>query len=225
MRLNVGCVIVKIGLSGFLTVGIIWKSLRRMEKVEAGRVYYAHTTWIFMYFADRAVTANIVVQCTITQIVFLQFVQLLIPIIFSNALWGTYVSDIHCSRFVRHKGGVLSRTVISRLSPSVIDVYGNDVFVFRDLLIASWDTALNMLALRAMSRIDWDATFAGLDLLTTGSYLYYDWTKGIVNGLPVVTHHGQIMRSVNLVFSPNNNRAALVKCEADVGTSSNCSSR
>lgn len=43
--------------------------------------------------------------------------------------------------------------------------------------------ARNIIVLRAIHYIDWDATFAGMDVLRTGRYLYYDLDTGTVTEL------------------------------------------
>lgn len=41
-----------------------------------------------------------------------------------------------------------------------------------------------MLVLEMILEIDCDATYAGVTVLVTGRYLYYDYNTGRVNGLP-----------------------------------------
>lgn len=124
-------------------------------------MYFAATPWILVYFANQTMMVIVAVQRKIEHIAVSQYVQLLIPTIIGTTRWGKYFSDFRDPRLVRTEGGMLSRTVIALLSEVFQEVYSQDVLVFCDMLMHSWDAAQNMLVLQVIHSIDWDATFDG----------------------------------------------------------------
>lgn len=143
-------------------------------------------------------------------------VRTVVSTIIGTALRKTYGRDFIFAHLLRREGEDLSKTAIAPLSLLLREVYAEDVVGLRDMLAYTQDEARNMLVLQVIHSIDWDATFAGVDLLQTGRYLYYDCNTGCVTVLPAVTVHVKTIPAINPVFLQNNLHATLNDCEADV---------
>lgn len=97
--------------------------------------------------------------------------QLLNSVVLATARWGTYVRDFRDPRLVREEGGYLSRTNIAPFSPVVADVCSQDMLGLRDTVSYSPYDVCSVLVLWKILAIDWEATFANVDVLPTGRYL------------------------------------------------------
>lgn len=72
--------------------------------------------------------------------------------------------DFRDTRLFRPEGGNVSGPDIAPLTLAVRNVYAQYVLWFRDMSVYSRDEARNMLVLQAIHSIDWDATFADVEI-------------------------------------------------------------
>lgn len=68
-----------------------------------------------------------------------------------------------------------------------------------------------LLVIRTSQEIDWEATFAGHEVLPTGRYLHYDSETGSVSGLPSWRQHGAVEPRFR-----ESRRTTLVNCRTEI---------
>lgn len=110
----------------------------------------------------------------------------------------TYVNKFGDSRLFRAESRVFSRNSIATISLDLPEPYGQELFGHRYMSLESPDRVGNILFLRIIHSIDFDATFDALVVLASGSKLCYDWNTHYVTYFLAVTVHGQMVPT----FSP-----------------------
>lgn len=85
--------------------------------------------------------------------------------------------------------------------------FSQGVLNFPDILFHSQDSEGNLLVLTVIQTIIWNAPFNDVDVLPSGSYLYYNRNIVIVAGLAVVTVHGVAIPATSPVYPDVNSRS------------------
>ena len=184
------------------------------DTVEIAPVYATSTPWVHIYHTASFMAAKGHVLNTLNRVAVSQFLDQALPVILATARRGTYAYDF-CDPRLGLKQNELSIAVIGPLSPLAWRCYHH--WGIAATMSETEEAARNLLVFRRIDEIDWDASFAGIDVRASGRFFPYDYATGTVSALPAGSFpDGQEIPAVEVRYRDGCPEATVQTCQAEV---------